>query len=52
MVKLDDRVGMVVCGEAGDSASFGELVQKNIQLYKIRHGVDVSIYLFIIYLLF
>jgi 20S proteasome subunit beta 4 len=42
MVKLDDKVGMVVCGDPGDAASFGELVQKNIQLYKIRHGYSLS----------
>jgi len=42
MFKLTSKLGMVICGESGDTVYFGELIQKNIQLYKIRHGYELS----------
>ena len=42
MFKLTEKLGMVICGESGDTVYFGELIQKNIQLYKIRHGYELS----------
>lgn len=42
MFKLTDKLGMVICGESGDTVYFGELIQKNIQLYKMRHGYELS----------
>ncbi len=43
LFKLDKNVGIVVCGEAGDTVYFGEYVQKNIALYRIRNGYSLSI---------
>ena len=40
--KLNDRLVMAVCGEPGDSVSFAEYVEKNIQLYKMRNGFELS----------
>lgn len=42
LVRLDDRLGMVVCGEAGDTVYFGEYIQKNVALYRIRNGYELS----------
>lgn len=42
LFKLDDRLGMVVCGEAGDTVYFGEYIQKNIALYRIKNGYPLS----------
>lgn len=42
LFKLDDRLGMVVCGEAGDTVYFGEYIQKNIALYRVRNGYSLS----------
>jgi len=42
MFQLTDKLGMVVSGESGDRVYFGELIQKNIQLYKMRHGYVLS----------
>ncbi|CAI8034681.1 Proteasome subunit beta type-2 [Geodia barretti] len=42
LVRLDDRLGMVVCGEAGDTAYFGEYIQKNVALYRVRNGYELS----------
>lgn len=42
LFKLDDRLGMVTCGEAGDTVYFGEYIQKNIALYRIRNGYPLS----------
>ena len=33
---------MSVNGESGDCAQFAEYIQKNIQLYKIRNGYELS----------
>lgn len=38
LFKLNEKLGMVVCGEAGDTVYFGEYIQKNIALYRIVNG--------------
>ena len=42
LIRLDDRLGMVVCGEAGDTVYFGEYIQKNVILYRMRNGYPLS----------
>ena len=42
LYSLDSHLGMVVCGEAGDTAYFGEYIQKNIALYRLRNGYSLS----------
>ena len=42
MVRLDDRLLLAVSGEAGDTMQFAELMQKNVQLYRIRNGFPLS----------
>lgn len=43
LFKLDKNVGIVVCGEAGDTVYFGEYIQKNISLYRIKNGYSLSV---------
>lgn len=33
---------MAVCGEPGDTTQFAEYIAKNIQLYKMRNGYELS----------
>lgn len=33
---------MATCGEAGDTTQFSEYIGKNIQLYKMRNGYELS----------
>lgn len=33
---------MAVCGESGDTTQFSEYIAKNIQLYKMRNGYELS----------
>ncbi|CAN8001193.1 unnamed protein product, partial [Ixodes hexagonus] len=40
--KLSDNLLMAVCGEAGDTVQFAEFIAKNIQLYKMRNGYELS----------
>jgi len=40
--RLSDNLVMAVCGEPGDTAQFAEFIEKNIQLYKMRNGFDLS----------
>ena len=40
--KLSDRLIMAVCGDPGDTPQFAEFIEKNIQLYKIRNGFELS----------
>lgn len=40
--KLSDRLIMGVCGDQGDTPQFAEFIEKNIQLYKIRNGFELS----------
>lgn len=42
MYQLSERLVMAVCGEPGDAVSFAEYVEKNIQLYKMRNGFELS----------
>ena len=34
---------MAICGEAGDTTQFAEYIAKNIQLYKMRNGYELSV---------
>lgn len=40
--KLSDNLYMAVSGEAGDTVQFAEFIEKNIQLYKMRNGFELS----------
>lgn len=40
--KLSDRLLMSVSGESGDTAQFAEYIAKNVQLYKMRNGYELS----------
>ncbi|KAJ8033138.1 Proteasome subunit beta type-2 [Holothuria leucospilota] len=42
MFKLSDKLLMLCVGESGDTVQFAEYIQKNIQLYKIRNGYELS----------
>jgi 20S proteasome subunit beta 4 len=40
--ELSDHLLMGVCGESGDTVQFAEFISKNIQLYKMRNGFELS----------
>merc|ERR1719158_1468029 len=40
--QLSDKLVMAVSGESGDTTQFAEYIQKNIQLYKMRNGYELS----------
>ena len=40
--QLSDKLVMAVSGESGDTSQFAEYIQKNIQLYKMRNGYELS----------
>ena len=42
LFKLDDKLGMVVCGDSGDTDHFGEFIQKNLAYYRIKNGYALS----------
>ncbi|EDO32854.1 predicted protein [Nematostella vectensis] len=42
MTKLSDNLLMLVTGESGDTAQFAEYIEKNVQLYKMRNGYDLT----------
>lgn len=42
MFKLSDHLVMGVNGEPGDTEQFAEYIEKNIQLYKMRNGFELS----------
>lgn len=42
MHKLNDNLLMLVTGEPGDTVQFAEYIGKNIQLYKMRNGYELS----------
>ncbi|CAB4038032.1 Proteasome subunit beta type-2 [Paramuricea clavata] len=42
MFKLSDQLVMLVTGESGDTVQFAEYIEKNIQLYKMRNGYELS----------
>uniref|UniRef100_A0A8R1TLT1 Proteasome subunit beta n=3 Tax=Onchocerca TaxID=6281 RepID=A0A8R1TLT1_ONCVO len=39
---LGDKLAMVCIGEDGDVAQFGDWCKRNIQLYKLRYGYEMS----------
>ena len=41
-IELGDSTIMSVCGESGDVMQFGQYIQKNLQLYKMRNGYELS----------
>lgn len=41
-LELSDKLIMAVSGESGDTSQFAEYIQKNIQLYKMRNGYELS----------
>ncbi|XP_038072751.1 proteasome subunit beta type-2-like [Patiria miniata] len=42
MYKMSDKLLMLCAGESGDTVQFAEYIQKNIQLYKMRNGYELS----------
>jgi len=42
MFELSDKLVMAVTGEPGDTVQFSEYIAKNIQLYKMRNGYQLS----------
>jgi len=40
--KLSDSIALAVTGESGDTVQFSEFISKNIQLYKMRNGYELS----------
>ncbi|KAF2350088.1 Proteasome subunit alpha/beta [Trinorchestia longiramus] len=41
MQKLSSNLLMAICGESGDTTQFGEYIEKNVQLYKMRNGYEL-----------
>jgi len=39
---LSNNLLMSVCGDSGDAVQFAEYIAKNIQLYRMRNGYDLS----------
>merc|ERR1712002_369414 len=42
MYKMSSNLVMAVSGEAGDTTQFAEYIAKNIQLYKMRNGYELT----------
>ncbi|XP_072357249.1 proteasome subunit beta type-2 [Scyliorhinus torazame] len=42
MFKLSEKIMLLCVGEAGDTVQFAEYIQKNVQLYKMRNGYELS----------
>ncbi|XKL64300.1 hypothetical protein PGB90_004386 [Kerria lacca] len=42
LYKISSKIVMSVTGEAGDTVQFAEYIAKNIQLYKMRNGYELS----------
>lgn len=40
--KISNKLVMAVCGESGDATQFSEYISKNLQLYKMRNGYELS----------
>ncbi|XP_047124333.1 proteasome subunit beta type-2 isoform X1 [Hydra vulgaris] len=40
--ELGKNLMMTVCGESGDTNNFAEYIAKNIQLYKMRNGYELT----------
>jgi len=43
MYVLSKRLVMAVVGDGGDTVQFAEYIAKNIQLYRMRNGYDLSV---------
>jgi len=41
-IKLGSNTIMSITGQSGDTTQFGEYIQKNLQLYKIKNGYEMS----------
>merc|ERR1712212_1075733 len=41
MVKLSTHLLMAIAGDPGDSIQFGEYIEKNVQLYKMRNNYEL-----------
>lgn len=39
---MSNHMAMGIIGESGDTTQFAEYIAKNIQLYKMRHGYELS----------
>lgn len=42
LYKISDKLVMAISGEQGDTIQFAEYIAKNIQLYKMRNGYELS----------
>nr|QBH72684.1 proteasome subunit beta type [Carausius morosus] len=42
LYKISNKLVMAVSGESGDTTQFAEYIAKNIQLYKMRNGYELS----------
>ncbi|XP_026277827.1 proteasome subunit beta type-2 [Frankliniella occidentalis] len=42
LFKISNHMAMGITGESGDTTQFAEFIAKNIQLYKMRHGYELS----------
>lgn len=42
MIKLGSKTLMAVSGEPGDRDHFGDYIQKNLSLYKMRNNYEIS----------
>lgn len=42
LYKISSKLVMAVSGEAGDTTQFAEYIAKNVQLYKMRNGYELS----------
>jgi len=40
--QLSEKLLMSACGEAGDTTQFAEFITKNVQLYKMQNGYELS----------
>merc|ERR1712008_135152 len=41
-IKLSEKMLMSVVGESGDTTQYAEFIAKNIQLYKMQNGYELS----------
>ena len=39
---LSKRIVLLYSGESGDTVQFAEFIQRNVRLYEIRNGVELS----------
>ncbi|KAM9305593.1 LOW QUALITY PROTEIN: proteasome subunit beta type-2-like [Gastrophryne carolinensis] len=42
MFKISEKILLLCVREAGDTVQFAEYIQKNVQLYKMRNGYELS----------